>query len=59
MLSGVPGGEEFIRRTPAACIGPITADTARGRGFKVEVEAETYTTLALARAIAAFFQAAS
>jgi uroporphyrinogen III methyltransferase/synthase len=41
--------------TPAACIGPITADTARELGFEVRIVAETYTIPGLCRAILAHY----
>lgn len=34
-----------------ACIGPITADTARSHGFRVDAEAEEYTILGLVEAV--------
>lgn len=40
---------------PAACIGPITADTARELGFDVRITAETYTIPGLCRAILAHY----
>jgi uroporphyrinogen-III synthase len=33
---------------PAACIGPVTADTARQLGFDVRIEARAYTIPGLA-----------
>jgi len=42
---------EQVRRVPAACIGPITADTARALGFDVRVVAESYTIPGLCKAI--------
>ncbi|MGH3086954.1 MAG: uroporphyrinogen-III C-methyltransferase, partial [Rubrobacteraceae bacterium] len=39
-------GEEaasLLERTKVACIGPITADTARKHGVRVNIEAEEYT----------------
>jgi len=38
---------------PAACIGPITADTARQMGFDVRIEAQSYTIPGLVEAIRA------
>ncbi|MCU0564381.1 MAG: uroporphyrinogen-III synthase, partial [Desulfobacterales bacterium] len=46
-----PAVFEQVRRTPAACIGPITADTARELGFDVRVTAERYTIPGLCAAI--------
>ncbi len=39
-----------------ACIGPITAGTARGLGVEVEVEASTFTVPGLVAALAAHFR---
>lgn len=39
-------------RPLVACIGPVTADTARELGLRVDVVAPTYTAAALARAVA-------
>lgn len=44
-------------RTQAACIGPITADTARAAGFRVAVEADRYTVPGLVEALAAWGRA--
>ena len=55
LRAGDPAG---LGRTPAACIGPITAETARGLGFDVRVTAETYTIPGLCRAILAHYGAA-
>lgn len=43
------------RSLPAFCIGPVTAETARRRGFQVETVATPHTALALADAIARHF----
>jgi uroporphyrinogen III methyltransferase/synthase len=54
-------GEGEARRllsgTRVACIGPITADTARGRGIRVDVEAREYTIPGLVEAVADLFAA--
>lgn len=47
-------GEEAARMLSGArvaCIGPITADTARGLGFRVDAEAEEYTIGGLVEAV--------
>jgi uroporphyrinogen III methyltransferase/synthase len=41
----------FDSKTKVACIGPITADTARKNGFRVDIVAETYTTEGLLEAM--------
>ncbi len=38
-----------------ACIGPITAEAARGLGLRVDVQAETYTMDGLVAALEAYF----
>ena len=51
---GAFGAEEAARllaETRVACIGPITADTARKRGLRVDAEAEQYTILGLVQAV--------
>lgn len=40
---------------PVACIGPITADTARELGFDVRVEAQEYTIPGLVESILAHY----
>jgi len=46
---------ELTAGAAAACIGPITADTARKLGFDVRVEARTYTIPGLCDAIRAYY----
>ena len=41
----------LLANTSVACIGPITADTARSHGIKVDVEANEYTIPGLVRAV--------
>ena len=41
----------LLSGTRVACIGPITADTARGRGLRVDVEADEYTIPGLVEAV--------
>ncbi len=43
-------------RTYIACIGPITAQTARECGLKVDIEAKTFTICGLVEAIVNFYQ---
>ena len=44
-------------RASIACIGPITAATARELGWNVQVEARSYTTEGLAAALIDYFSA--
>ncbi len=46
---------QLLRNTVVACIGPITADTARSYGLIPTIVAEEYTVPALARAIVEYF----
>src|SRR5918997_79037 len=40
----------LLAETRVVCIGPITAETARGHGLRVDTEAEEYTILGLVEA---------
>jgi uroporphyrinogen III methyltransferase/synthase len=48
---------QLLRHTVVACIGPITAETARSYGLTPTIVAQEYTVPALARAIVDYFQA--
>ena len=45
------GDVECLRKTVIACIGPITADTARELGLRVDVEAAEHTVPGLVAAL--------
>ncbi|CAN5136966.1 hypothetical protein BH24ACT19_BH24ACT19_00220 [soil metagenome] len=47
----------LLSKSQVACIGPITADTARGYGLRVDVEAAEYTIPGLVDAVADLFAA--
>ena len=47
----------LLSKTRVACIGPITADAARGYGLRVDVEAAEYTIPGLVDAVASLFAA--
>lgn len=52
------GREDTVRLLDSvlvACIGPITAGTARGHGIRVDVEAEKYTIPGLVEAVEGLF----
>ena len=54
------GGDDvgrLLSGTRVVCIGPITADTARGRGIRVDAEAGEYTIVGLVEAIVDLFAA--
>jgi uroporphyrinogen III methyltransferase/synthase len=46
---------QLLRDTVVACIGPITAETARAYGLTPTIVAQEYTVPALARAIVEYF----
>ncbi|HEY4870849.1 MAG TPA: hydroxymethylbilane synthase [Candidatus Dormibacteraeota bacterium] len=48
-VDAMPGA--LPNRVRVACIGPITAETARGLGLRVDIIAEEYTTRGLVEAI--------
>lgn len=48
---------EWMKGLTVACIGPITADTARANGFSVDLMPSDYTIEALTLAITDFFAA--
>ena len=57
---GAFGGEEarrLLAGTRVACIGPITADAARGHGLRVDAEAREYTIPGLIEAVVELFAA--
>ncbi len=54
-LSDKSGLIERLREVPVACIGPITANTAKELGFNVIIQPEEYTIPALTNAIKDYF----
>ena len=54
---GAEEAGELLEETRVACIGPITADTARGYGLRVDAEAEEYTMPGLVEAVVDLFAA--
>jgi uroporphyrinogen-III synthase len=48
-------GAEFLAQTAVACIGPITAATARDLGLRVDIVAGEYTGAGLVSALARYF----
>ena len=48
---------DVLKRTPVACIGPVTAETARERDLNVVVEAGEYTIEGLVDAVVRYFSA--
>jgi uroporphyrinogen III methyltransferase / synthase len=48
--------DSLLARTRVACMGPVTADTARRLGMRVDIIAGEYTARGLAQAVAAFFK---
>ena len=47
---------KLLENVKIACIGPITADTAKDLGFNVDVMAETYTIPGLVEALIDYYQ---
>ena len=47
--------KNLLKGVAIACIGPVTARTAKERGLKVRIQPKQYTIHALARAIAEYF----
>ena len=54
---GEEDAAQLLSRTRVACIGPITADTARKHGIGVDVEAGEYTIPGLKDAVVGLFAA--
>ena len=54
---GVEEAARLLAGTQVACIGPITADTARKHGIQVDVEAREYTIPGLIEAVVNLFAA--
>ena len=55
-LAALPGGAEALRGVAVACIGPITAQTARAAGLTPQIVAEAYTMPGLTRALVSYFR---
>ncbi len=54
---GAKGAARLLAGTWVACIGPITADTARKHGIRVDAEASKYTIPGLIEAVVDLFAA--
>ncbi|MDD2553410.1 MAG: uroporphyrinogen-III C-methyltransferase [Desulfotomaculaceae bacterium] len=54
-MLGVPNINNLLADVTVACIGPVTADTARGLGIEPDLVAEKYTIEGLVRAILKYF----
>jgi uroporphyrinogen III methyltransferase/synthase len=55
LLPEEPQASALIKGVTIACIGPITADTARSLGFRVEIIAEDYTIDGLCDAVINYY----
>jgi uroporphyrinogen III methyltransferase/synthase len=55
-LTGEANLSQLLREAVVACIGPITADTARSHGLTPMIVPHEYTIPALARAIVEYFR---
>jgi len=60
-LALFPRGEilDLLKKTAVACIGPITAQTAKDNGLHVDILAETFTIPGLVEAVENYFAARS
>ena len=56
MLIGEADLAQLLQDTVVACIGPITAETARSHGLTPTIVAHEYTVPALARAIVEYYE---
>jgi uroporphyrinogen III methyltransferase / synthase len=54
---GPRAAARLLSGTRVACIGPITAESARGHGIRVDTEAREYTIAGLVEAVVDFFAA--
>ena len=54
---GAEDAARLLAQSRVACIGPITAETARGHGIRVDAEAREYTILGLIEAVVDLFAA--
>jgi uroporphyrinogen III methyltransferase/synthase len=54
-LAGAETVAKLRKNAAVACIGPITAETARAEGFRIDVEAEVYTIDGLIDAIVHYY----
>ena len=54
-LSDASPTQALMKDVAVACIGPITADTARSLGFHVDLTAEEYTIDGLCNAVVAYY----
>jgi uroporphyrinogen III methyltransferase/synthase len=54
---GVEDARRLLGGTQVACIGPVTAETARGHGIRVDAEAREYTIPGLVEAVVERFAA--
>jgi uroporphyrinogen-III synthase len=52
-LQAVPHGARLLTTKTVACIGPVTAETLRSAGIRVDVVADTFTVDGLLRALGA------
>lgn len=58
MFDGAYGGERppWLGRVRTGCIGPITAETARKKGFRVDLIPEHYTIESFVESIVSYFE---
>ena len=54
-MLNAPNLEALLKGVTMACIGPVTAGTARDLGLKVDLVAEEYTIEGLMRAVLGYY----
>ena len=55
LVDALDGDVETLNRCIVACIGPVTAETARGLGIRVDVEATEHTVPGMVEALEGFY----
>jgi uroporphyrinogen III methyltransferase/synthase len=55
LMDALGGDVETLNRCVVACIGPVTAETARGLGIRVDIEATEHTVPGLVEALEGFY----
>ncbi|VFU19665.1 hypothetical protein SCFA_910009 [anaerobic digester metagenome] len=54
-MLNAPDLQALLKNVVVACIGPVTAGTARELGLKVDVVAEEYTIEGLVRSLLGYY----
>ena len=56
LLAMLDGEASLLNEATIACIGPVTADTARDLGLRVDIVARDYTIPGLVQALVDYFE---